>query len=104
MAIGLGKRDADTLLLGELDGSPRRPDQLSWQIAQTTDGLISRAATHPCLGAIAAGLDVVVISRRLGHASPKITLRIYGHLFKRDDSAAARAIEVAMRTRSEPST
>jgi integrase len=53
---------------------------------------------------IAAGLDVVVISRRLGHASPNITLRICGHLFKRDDSAAARAIEVAMRTRSEPST
>jgi Phage integrase family len=36
---------------------------------------------------IAAGLDVVVISRRLGHGSPHVTLRVYGHLFKRDDSA-----------------
>src|SRR5262249_43322521 len=30
MALGLGKPDADTLLFGEADGSPRRPDQLSW--------------------------------------------------------------------------
>jgi hypothetical protein len=31
-----------------------------------------------------------------------VTLGVYGHLFKRDDSAAAHAIEAAMRTRSEP--
>ena len=63
------------------------------------------AATLPHASAlIAAGLDVVVISRRLGHGSPHVTLRVYGHLFKRDDTAAARAIEAAMvRTRSEPS-
>ena len=30
-------------------------------------------------------------------------LRIYGHLFKRDDTAAACAIEAAMRSRNEPS-
>jgi integrase len=38
---------------------------------------------------IAAGLDVLTISRRLGHGSPAITLNIYGHLFKPDDRAAA---------------
>ena len=42
---------------------------------------------------IAAGLDVVMISRRLGHANPSVTLSVYGHLFARDDSAAANAIE-----------
>jgi Phage integrase family len=52
---------------------------------------------------IAAGLDVVAISRRLGHANPTVTLNVYGHLFEKDDSAAANAIEMAMRTRSEPS-
>jgi integrase len=38
---------------------------------------------------IAAGLDVLTISRRLGHGSPVITLGVYGHLFKADDRAAA---------------
>jgi integrase len=30
---------------------------------------------------IAAGADVVTVSRQLGHASPDITLRVYAHLF-----------------------
>jgi integrase len=46
---------------------------------------------------IAAGVDLVAISRRLGHANPTVTLNIYGHLFKKDDGAAADAIEAALR-------
>ena len=39
---------------------------------------------------IAAGMDVLSISRRLGHGLPSITLDVYGHLFhSRDDQAAA---------------
>ena len=38
---------------------------------------------------IASELDVLTISRRLGHGSPAITLGVYGHLFKTDDRAAA---------------
>jgi integrase len=49
---------------------------------------------------IAAGIDVVLTSRRLGHASSNVTLFVYGHLFKLDASSAP-AIEAAMRTRSE---
>jgi integrase len=107
MAVGLGKPDADTLLFGELDGSPRRPDQLSWLWRSACKSLklpmVSfHALRHTHASAlIAAGLDVVLISRRLGHGSPHVTLRVYGHLFKRDDRAAAHAIEVAMRTRNE---
>jgi hypothetical protein len=37
---------------------------------------------------IASGLDVLTISRRLGHGSPAIMLGVYGHLFKPDDRAA----------------
>jgi integrase len=51
---------------------------------------------------ISAGLDPVMVSRRLGHGGPHVTLKVYGHLFKRDATAAARAIEDAMRTRNEP--
>jgi hypothetical protein len=40
---------------------------------------------------IASGVDVVAISRRLGHAKPSVTLKIYGHLFQKDDSAVAEA-------------
>ena len=31
---------------------------------------------------IAAGLNVVAVSHRMGHASPALTLNVYGHLFK----------------------
>ena len=41
---------------------------------------------------IDAGVDIVTISKRLGHAKPDITLRIYAHLFRKDDSKAAEAI------------
>lgn len=46
---------------------------------------------------IAAGIDVVTVSRRLGHASPNITLSVYAHLFSKTDVAAAEAIEKVIR-------
>jgi len=42
-----------------------------------------------------AGLDVVTISGELGHASPAITLRVYGHLFRDRDARSAEIMEVA---------
>jgi integrase len=45
---------------------------------------------------IAAGVDPVSISRRLGHASPTITLGIYGHLFENISDRAADVIEAAL--------
>jgi len=38
---------------------------------------------------IAAGVDVLMTSGRLGHSSPKVTLAIYGHLFPNTDDRAA---------------
>jgi integrase len=43
-----------------------------------------------------AGVDVVTISKRLGHASPAITLKIYAHLFRKDDGKASAAINAAL--------
>lgn len=37
---------------------------------------------------IAQGLDIVFISRQLGHANPATTLRIYAHLFDKHNHAA----------------
>jgi integrase len=45
---------------------------------------------------IDAGVDIVTISKRLGHASPDVTLRVYAHLFRRDDDMAAAAINAAL--------
>ena len=42
-----------------------------------------------------AGVDVVTKSRRLGHAKPDITLRIYAHLFRKRDDNVAEAINAA---------
>jgi len=36
------------------------------------------------------------ISKRLGHTKPDITLRIYAHLFRNDDSKAAIAINAIL--------
>src|SRR5262249_44109746 len=51
---------------------------------------------------IAAGLDVVQVSKRLGHSNPTTTLRIYSHLFKQDDSAAAKAMDAGLRIAPVP--
>jgi integrase len=46
---------------------------------------------------IAANVDVVQISRRIGHGSPAVTLRIYAHLCKSAHTEAAAAIEAALK-------
>jgi integrase len=44
---------------------------------------------------IRLNMDVLTISRRLGHGSPSITLNVYGHLFKGSDDRAASRIDAA---------
>ena len=103
LALGLGKPDDDTLLFSRADGSPMRPTQLSKQWRAACKSLdLPRVSFHAlrhthASALIASGLDVLAISRRLGHATPAVTLNVYGHLFKKDDSAAARAIDAVMR-------
>jgi integrase len=92
LAAGLGRMN-DALVFGEPDGSPRSPNALTkeWSKAMDAIGidatLHSMRHTHASI-LIASGLDVLTISRRLGHGSPAITLKVYGHLFKTDDRAA----------------
>ena len=103
LALGLGKPDDDTLLFGHPDGLPVAPNRLTrrWQdacAALELPRVSFHALRHTHASAlIAAGLDILAISRRLGHANPTVTLNVYGHLFKKDDSAAAAAIEMVLR-------
>lgn len=65
--------------------------------------LISTRWRHtPASQLIDAGIDVVRISKRLGHASPAITLRIYAHLFSKHDSESADAIDSALAAFGKP--
>jgi integrase len=94
LALGLGKAPADGFVFANVDGSIRSPHWLTqaWRKAMAAAGIQatfhSLRHTHAST-LIAAGLDVLTISRRLGHGSPVITLGVYGHLFRPDDRAAA---------------
>jgi integrase len=46
---------------------------------------------------IAGGVDIMEVSRRLGHGSPAITLRLYGHLWNKNDDRAAAVIDRVLR-------
>jgi integrase len=93
LALGLGKSPPDSPVFADWDGSVRSPHWLTqlWRKAMTRAGLQatlhSLRHTHAST-LIASGLDVLTISRRLGHGSPVITLGVYGHLFKTDGRAA----------------
>ena len=107
LALGLGRPDPDALVFCNPDGSPMSPDDLSRDWARACKGLGLPKVTfhalrqHSCSALIAAGLDVIAISRRIGHSSPTVTLNTYGYLFANSDAAAALAIEAAMRTTRE---
>lgn len=93
LALGAGKSPEDGLVFGNWDGTPYTPNALTkaWSLAMANAKieatLHSLRHTHAST-LIASGLDVLTISRRLGHGSPAITLKVYGHLFKTDDRAA----------------
>jgi integrase len=55
-------------------------------------GLHALRHTHAS-ALIAAGIDVLAISRRLGHASAALTLNVYGHLFGNVDDRVDGAVE-----------
>jgi integrase len=103
MALGMGRPAPSDLVFSLPEGQPYPPDKLSrdWGNvvrAKKLPRVMFHAMRHSHASAlIAAGLDVVTISRRLGHGSPAITLGVYAHVFGETDQAAARAIDAAMR-------
>ena len=102
LAIGLGRPGVGDLVFTLPDGSPWGPDYLSrcWHRAVLSLGLPDvglHSLRHSHASAlIAAGVDPLTISRRLGHGTPAFTLATYGHLFANTDAAAAKALDAAM--------
>jgi integrase len=94
LMLGQGKIDDDALVFAAWDGSTRSPNAMSKEWRSAIRAAKLKATFHSlrhthASSLIAAGIDVLSISRRLGHGSPAITLGVYGHLFKPDDRAAA---------------
>jgi len=107
LLLGQGRAGADDLVFTLADGNPYPPDKLSRDWGNVArDRKLPRVMFHSLRHAhasalIAAGLDVVAVSRRLGHSSPAITLTVYAHLFENKDDAAAAAIEATMRPKNK---
>jgi integrase len=97
MQLGVGKLPDDALLFATIDGLPLSPNAVSAAWADFYPEATFHALRH-CHASqlIDAGVDIVTISKRLGHAKPDITLRIYAHMFRKDDSKAAAAINAAL--------
>jgi integrase len=101
LRAGLGKAPDDALVFGNWNGSPRSPNATTkdWTRLVSTLGLphvTLHALRHTHASQlIASGMDVLTISRRLGHGSPTITLSVYGHLFANSDDRAAAVVEAA---------
>jgi integrase len=102
MKLGLGKLAPDDLLFPNLDGKPLRPSAVSSDWGDLAESIGTPEITFHGLRhthasqLIAAGVDIVTISKRLGHAKPSVTLAIYAHMFTTDDSKAAAAINAAL--------
>jgi integrase len=102
LQLGSGRPASDSLVFPGDDGGYDAPNAFScrWARAATRLGIPqirwhSLRHTHASM-LIAAGVDVVTVSRRLGHANPAITLKVYSHMFATSDAAAAAAIDKAL--------
>lgn len=103
LALGMGRPGREDFVFCQEDGSPVPPDRLSQQWRRAADAVGLPAVSFHALrhthasALIAAGLDVVTVSRRLGHGSPGITLGIYAHRFANTDVSAAQVMDAALR-------
>jgi integrase len=101
--LGAGRLPDDALLFADIEGKPLSPNAMSAAWADRAESIDMPQVTFRALRhthasqLIDEGVDIVTISKRLGHAKPDITLRVYAHLFRRDDGKAAAAINAALK-------
>jgi integrase len=102
LLLGQGRLAPDGLLFADIDGRPLRTTSVSPEWGRLADRIGEPEITFHALRhthasqLIASGVDIVTISKRLGHAKPSVTLSIYAHMFHIDDSKAAAAINAAL--------
>jgi len=102
MKLALGRLPDNALLFADLEGGPlsRNAIGAAWGDFAARIGVPEvtlHAVRHTHVSQlIDTGVDIVTISKRLGHSKPDITLRIYAHLFRKDDGKAAGAINAIL--------
>jgi integrase len=99
LRLALGQGGQPVLVFSTFEGEMLSPDNLSrdWvrvckQRKLQRSSFHSLRHTHASL-LLAAGVPVLTVSRRLGHAKVSTTLDVYGHLMPAADADAAKAIE-----------
>jgi integrase len=98
LSLGAGRAPDEAPVFAKWNGEVRSPSRLSQDFAAAMDALKIDCTLHGLRHThvsqlIAAGLDVLTISRRIGHASPAITLNVYSHMFSNTDTRAAEIME-----------
>jgi len=102
LAFGLGKASPDDLVFARADLTAWPPDSMTTAWSKTIARLkLPKVSLHSLRHThvsqlIAARLDVVTVSRRIGHSNPTVTLAVYAHLFGNADERAASAVEIAL--------
>jgi integrase len=102
LLLGLGRPSDDALVFPGPEGGHDIPSAFSnrWRRAAARLG-VPETTWHGLRHAhasmlIGANVPITTVAARLGHADPGITLKVYSHLFAKDDSAAAAAIDRAL--------
>jgi integrase len=99
LRLKLGQGGKPVLVFSDIEGNMLSPDNLSRDWRRVCDARklprISFHALRHCHASLllAAGVPVLTVSRRLGHAKASQTLDTYAHLLPGADADAARAIE-----------
>jgi integrase len=102
MQLGLGKLPDDALVFPNIEGDHQWPRAVSqgWgRIAKRLgipDVTFHNLRHTHASQLIDAGLDVVTISKRLGHKDPSVTLKTYAHLFERANAKNKRKASKAI--------
>jgi integrase len=102
VALGLGRASGEDLVFARLNGTPYPPNSLTFDWARTVRRLKLPIVTFHALRhthvsqLIASGLDVVTVSRRIGHSNPTTTLGVYAHLFGDADQRAVNVVDASM--------
>jgi integrase len=96
--------EGEDLVFTSRSGEPLAQSTVQWTMHQECDRLeLPRLTPHGLRHLHASvllseGLSIPDVSRRLGHASPAITMTTYAHVVRADDRGAAEAIGRALAT------
>jgi integrase len=101
LKLGLGRADDDAPVFATHDGKFMSPDGVSHAWVRQMESIgMSHVTLHSLRHTnasllIKGGVDIITVSRRLGHFTAKVTLETYGHLVAGADDKAAEIVGAA---------